>query len=245
MKPWPYARWIAHRGAGLQAPENTLAAFKLGAHKGFRMFECDAKLSADGVVFLMHDATLGRTTNGQGLAGDWAWPELAALDAGSWHSPAYAGEPVGRLRDVARWLLSRGLMLNIEMKPTAGQEIETGAQVAREAAQLWADASIWPLLTSFQTASLEAAARIAPHLPRGLLLSEWRDDVFEVLSQHRHSALICQHELWTHARTQEAARRGIWRLSYTVNDPAVADRLWQWGHEALITDAIEGFDPRS
>ena len=244
MKSWPYPRWVAHRGAGLQAPENTLAAFKLGSERGFKMFECDAKLSADGIGFLLHDATLERTTNGQGRAADLNWEQLAALDAGSWHSPAFAGEPPGRLRDVARWLLARGHMLNIEIKPTPGQEIETGAQVAREAAQLWADAPVWPLLTSFQIESLKAAARIAPHLPRGLLLSQWRDDVFDLLAQDRHQALICQYELWTPERLTQARRLGIWRVSYTVNDPAVAERLWAWGHEAIITDAIDVFNPR-
>ena len=64
MKPWPYPRWIAHRGAGKLAPENTLAAFRLGAVHGYRMFECDAKLSADGVPYLLHDATLDRPTDG-------------------------------------------------------------------------------------------------------------------------------------------------------------------------------------
>ena len=64
--PWPYPRWIAHRGAGKLAPENTMSAFRLGAQYGYRMFECDAKLSADGVLFLLHDATLQRTTNGHG-----------------------------------------------------------------------------------------------------------------------------------------------------------------------------------
>ena len=61
---WPYPRWIAHRGAGKLAPENTLAAFRLGASHGYRMFECDVKLSADGIPFLLHDATLERTSNG-------------------------------------------------------------------------------------------------------------------------------------------------------------------------------------
>ena len=63
---WPYPRWVAHRGAGKLAPENTLAAFRLGAAHGYRAFECDVKLSADGVPFLLHDATLDRTTSGQG-----------------------------------------------------------------------------------------------------------------------------------------------------------------------------------
>src|SRR5690606_14777189 len=91
---WPYPRWIAHRGAGRLAPENTLSAFRLGAQHGFRMFECDAKLSADGVPFLLHDATLERTTNGAGSCGTQPWEKLARLDAGSWHSRAYAGEPL-------------------------------------------------------------------------------------------------------------------------------------------------------
>ena len=63
MQAWPYPRWIAHRGAGKLAPENTLAAFRLGAAHGYRMFECDVKLAADGVPFRMHDASLARSTN--------------------------------------------------------------------------------------------------------------------------------------------------------------------------------------
>ena len=51
MKPWPYPLWVAHRGAGKLAPENTLAAFRVGAGHGYRAFECDVKLSADGVLF--------------------------------------------------------------------------------------------------------------------------------------------------------------------------------------------------
>ena len=83
---WPYPFWIAHRGAGKLAPENTLAAFRLGAAHGWRMAECDVKLSQDGVPFLMHDATLERTTSGYGAAGERPWGQLAQLDAGGWHS---------------------------------------------------------------------------------------------------------------------------------------------------------------
>ena len=91
---WPYPRWVAHRGAGKLAPENTLAAFRLGAQYGFRMFECDVKLSRDGVPFLLHDTDLARTTAVTGIAGEREWSELSRLDAGAWHSRAYAGEPL-------------------------------------------------------------------------------------------------------------------------------------------------------
>nr|MDQ2734898.1 glycerophosphodiester phosphodiesterase [Pseudomonadota bacterium] len=82
---WPYPRWIAHRGAGKLAPENTLAAFRVGASHGYRAFECDVKLSEDGVPFLLHDATLQRTTSGRGVAARLPWSELSRLDAGAWH----------------------------------------------------------------------------------------------------------------------------------------------------------------
>ncbi len=138
LDPWPYPLWIAHRGAGKLAPENTLAAFRVGAALGYRAFECDVKLSADGVPFLLHDATLQRTTPAQGTAGERAWSELSRLDAGSWHSRAYAGEPIPSFEAIARYCLRNGFALNIEIKPTPGQEAETGRVVAREAQRLWA-----------------------------------------------------------------------------------------------------------
>ena len=120
MQAWPYPLWIAHRGAGQLAPENTLAAFRAGAAHGYRAFECDVKLSADGVPFLMHDATLERTTSGHGVGGDQPWHALSQLDAGSWHSRAYAGEPLPTLEALARWCIANGHFLNIEIKPTPG-----------------------------------------------------------------------------------------------------------------------------
>ena len=86
------AQRAAHRGAGRLAPENTLASLRLGYSYGYRMAEIDVKLSADGVAFLLHDATLDRTTNGKGRADALGWGELSRLDAGSWHSAPHAGE---------------------------------------------------------------------------------------------------------------------------------------------------------
>jgi len=108
LRPWPYPLWIAHRGAGKLAPENTLAAFRVGARHGYRAFECDVKLSADGVLFLLHDATLQRTTSGSGNAAQRRWGELARFDAGAWHSAAYAGEPLARLDDIAAYCIANG-----------------------------------------------------------------------------------------------------------------------------------------
>ena len=157
LPAWPYPKLAAHRGAGKLAPENTLAAFRLGYRHGYRMAEFDVKLSADGVAFLLHDATLDRTTDRRGRADALTWRELSRLDAGSWHSPMYAGEPLPALATVAHWSRAHEVAVNIEIKPTPGRERETGAAVAMDAKTLWTGVPALPLLSSFSEAALEAA----------------------------------------------------------------------------------------
>ena len=139
---WPYARLVAHRGAGLVAPENTLTAMRVGHAHGYRMVEFDVKLAADNVSFLLHDSTLERTTSGRGRADALPWRELSRLDAGGWHSAKYAGEPLPTLASIARWARAHGVQCNVEIKPTEGRERETGAAVALDVNTLWRDAGV-------------------------------------------------------------------------------------------------------
>ncbi len=241
---WPYPRWVAHRGAGKLAPENTLAAFRLGARYGYRMFECDVKLSADEVPFLLHDASLERTTNGQGIAGQLSWAELSRLDAGSWHSRAYAGEPIASLDAVARYCLGNGFALNIEIKPTPGAESLTGALVADAAARLWAQApagAMAPLLTSFSPDALEAAQSAQPQLPRGLLLEQLWTGWLETALRLGCVAVVCNQALWDESSVRQARSAGLRMSSYTVNDEWAAERLLALGTDAIITDRIDLF----
>ena len=239
MTDWPYPLWIAHRGAGKLAPENTLAAFRLGASFGYRAFECDVKLSRDGVPFLLHDATLERTTDGAGTAGDLSWRELAALDAGGWHSPAFAGEPLPRLDAIARFVIDHDALLNIEIKPTPGVEAGTGAVVAREAQRLWAGHAAPPLLSSFEPAALAAARDSAPGLPRALLLDGLRAGWLDVLQSLGCVAVVTQHKLMDAALIARLHAAGLRALCYTVNDPAGAARLIDHGIDGIITDAVD------
>jgi glycerophosphoryl diester phosphodiesterase len=246
--PWSYPRWTAHRGAGKLAPENTLAAFHLGASHGYRMFECDVKLSADGVPFLLHDATLDRTSNGLGLASELSWDELSRLDAGSWHSPAYAGEPLASLDAVAHFCLDKALCLNIEIKPTPGSESLTGTVVANAAARLWADAptgAMPPLLSSFQPEALEAARAAQALLPRALLLDALQSGWLETALRLGCVAVVCKHTQWNAVSVQQAQSAGLKVLSYTVNEAPDADRLWALGTDGIITDRVDLFSPAS
>ena len=249
---WPYPRWIAHRGAGRLAPENTLAAFRLGARYGYRMFECDVKLSADGVPFLLHDATLTRTTAApaplaaqeSAVAGNQPWATLSRLDAGSWHSRVFAGEPLPTLDHIARFCLRNSHALNIEIKPTPGTERPTGEVVARHAARLWHGANaLPPLLTSFQTEALEGARDGAPQLPRGLLLDTLRESWLDAAQSLGCVAVVCHHALWNASTIAQAKGAGLRCLSYTVNDADTAGRLLDLGIDGLITDRVDGFSP--
>ena len=245
MSEWPYPLWIAHRGAGRLAPENTLAAFRLGAAHGYRAFECDVKLSADDVPFLLHDDTLERTTPGSGIAGERPWGELARLDAGAWHSRAYAGEPLPSLDAIARYCLGNALALNIEIKPTPGVEEKTGRIVAQEAARLWEGQTVLPLLSSFRPEALKGAREAAPQLPRALLLDSLWSGWFEVAQAIECVAVVTNHRLMDAAVIARLHGAGMRALVYTVNQAADARRLMALGIDGLITDAVDRFAPAS
>lgn len=242
---WTWPRWTAHRGAGRLAPENTLAAFRAGAALGWRAFECDVKLSADGLPFLLHDATLERTTNGLGLAGALPWADLARLDAGSWHSARHAGEPLPLLADIARFVQAGGHALNVEIKPTPGQEAATGHAVAAACAQLWAGSGAPLLLSSFSRVALAAAQAGAPRLPRALLLDERPADALAAATALGCVALVVHHPLADAALLAAARARGLGLLCYTVNEVDEAARLLQLGVDGLISDAVDRLGPGS
>jgi glycerophosphoryl diester phosphodiesterase len=240
---WPL--WIAHRGAGKLAPENTLAAFRHGASFGYAAFECDVKLSADGVPFLLHDATLDRTTNAQGVAGERSWPELSRLDAGAWHSRTYAGEPLPTLDAIAAFCLANGHALNIEIKPTPGAERRTGEVVARAAQRLWAGRTTPPLLSSFEPAALEGARDAAPQLPRALLIDTLVEGWFERAQALGCVAVVANWRLYDRALVERLHGADLWALCYTVNDASAARSLLEWGLHGLITDAVDRFAPHA
>jgi glycerophosphoryl diester phosphodiesterase len=242
VKPWAFPFWIAHRGAGKLAPENTLAAFRVGAAHGYRAFECDVKLSADGVPFLLHDATLERTTNGQGVAGTQAWSALSLLDAGGWHGRGHAGEPLPTLAAIAAYCLANGHALNIEIKPTPGDEEHTGQEVARAAQTLWRGHRP-PLLSSFQRKALAAAQAAAPELPRALLVDTAEGGWFEAAESLDCVAVVAHHALIDAAWIQRLHACGKRALAYTVNDEVTAQRLRAAGIDGLITDAVDRFAP--
>lgn len=164
MSHWPYPHIVAHRGGGKLAPENTLAAIDVGAHYGHRMIEFDAKLSQDGEIFLLHDDNLERTSNGWGVAGALPWRDLLKVDAGSWYSSEFKGEPLPLLAEVADRCRQHGMMANIEIKPTTGSGPLTGKVIALAAREMWDGMTAPASRHAIHPAANRAAAPVRPQV---------------------------------------------------------------------------------
>lgn len=94
---------VVHRGGSDLAPENTMAAAEACADLGIEFIEIDVWQSQDGVHYIMHDATLDRTTNGHGPIAERSSGYIDSLDAGSWFSPEFEDQTVPRLDRFLDW----------------------------------------------------------------------------------------------------------------------------------------------
>ena len=254
-RPWPYPRVVAHRGGGTLAPENTLGAIRTGMAYGFRAIEIDAMLPRDDVAVLMHDSTLDRTAGMAGNVTDFEAAELTAFDVGSWHSARFARERIPLLADALAFCRAEGVWLNVEIKPAPGREADTGRVVATIVAQAYADVvrsagarseSVHPsvpLLSSFSVDALMAARAAAPDVPRGWLIDRVPADCRAHLDALGCVALHTNQRYLKRVQAADIKAAGAWLFCYTVNDPARARTLLDWGVDALCTDRIDLIGP--
>lgn len=202
------------------------------------MVEFDVKLSADNVLFLMHDATVDRTTNGRGRVSGKVWRELAQLDAGSWYSADFVGEPVPTFANALMFCRKNAIAVNAEIKPCPGRERETGAAVALEANAVWGEQEPAPLLSSFSELALEGARAAVPHLPRGLLFDTVPEDW---LARCQRLGCVSVNVNWRRLTAQIVAQAhavGLAVACYTCNERAAVQALAKAGVNTIITDEI-------
>ena len=236
------APWLhAHRGASADAPENTLAAFRLGLEQGADGIELDVHLSADRVPVVIHDPTLDRTTDRTGAVRELPVAEITAADAGArWGSPsnAVAWTPdevqVPRLADVLAWLpVDCGLVVEIK-DPQA-----TPAVMRLLAGRANAPGAV--KVISFEQDAIDQARRLVPSIPTGLLLDEG-DDLDAGIARAAaggHSAIVLfEGDLGAEPAgvVRRAAEVGLVTGCYVVNDRGRAAQLHAAGVAFLMTD---------
>lgn len=245
---WPYPKVVAHRGGGVLAPENTIAAMRCGLRYGFHAVEFDVMLARDGVPIVMHDTVFGRTVAGEGQINDYTAQELATRDAGVWFGEEYRGEPIPTFEQVATFCMHNDIWMNIEIKPVPGFEEQTGWVVAKATQRLFENTLAYaptglPLLSSFSSEALQAAKLAAPDIARGLLLDEIPADWSERLHRLGAISLNTNHKNLTPLMAHAVKSAGFGLFCYTVNEPARAREILSWGVDGFCTDRIDVIGP--
>lgn len=248
---WIYPKIVAHRGGGILAPENTLAAMRCGLRHGFRAVEFDVMLSADQVPVVVHDPIFGRTIAGEGKVSETTAQALMSMDVGTWFGPEFASERLPSFEQVASYCKENGLWMNVEIKPASGYEEQTGRIVAEAAQRFFKEelssshvgAALLPLLSSFSVKALRAAKLAAPAVARAYLVDKIPADWREKLHALDAKALHTNHKNLSPTQAQNIKEEGFGLFCYTVNDPTRAREILSWGVDAFCTDLIDVIGP--
>lgn len=227
---------FAHRGASAHAPENTLAAFELALAQGADGIELDVKLSADGHVVVIHDATVDRTTGDHGRVKALSLTDLRALEAGSFFAERFRGERIPTLEEVFETVGKR-TFINVELTNYNTPRDHLVESVCMLVKRFALQKRI--MFSSFFASNLSKARAFLPDVPHGLLalgglLGAWARSFGFAFGKYQalHPNLkdVTPHQIQRVHRLQR--RVHVW----TVNAAEEMRRLFGWGVDAIFTD---------
>jgi glycerophosphoryl diester phosphodiesterase len=223
---------IAHRGASGHAPENTLAAFKRAVAMGATFIETDLQMSRDARLVAIHDATLNRTTSGEGLVHDMTLAHLRQLDAGSWFGSEYAGERIPTLEELLAFSKKNDVVFYLELKPQGswgGEHALIGA--LRESGEIPR-----AVVISFDAAVVLNLRKIEPTLMTGLLYDGQIENPIEKAVEVGARQLLVRGDLVTPVLLTGARKRDLQVVCWTVNHPAHMRALIAAGVDGIMSD---------
>jgi glycerophosphoryl diester phosphodiesterase len=223
---------IAHRGASGYAPENTFAAFRKALAMGAGFVETDLQLSRDARFVAIHDATVNRTTNGQGAVHDLTLADLRKLDAGSWFGSEFAGERIPTLEEILEFAKKHDVVFYLELKPFGSWGGEHALISAlRESGEIARSVVI-----SFDPGTLAEIRKIEPTLMTGLLFDGRITEPLEKAQEIGARQIAVRGDLVTPRLLKEARSRDLQVVCWTVNHPAHMRLLVEAGVDGLISD---------
>ena len=231
----------AHRGASAVAPENTIAAFRAAAEQGAHWVELDVALSADGVLVVLHDDSVDRTTNGTGSLGVLNAADIAKLDAGSWFGAAFAGEPVPTLGQTLEALVGLDIGVNIEIKQHKHHRSLSQLTEAVAAAIAATKGRLPVMISSFDAEALKAMHQLTPDIELAMLWDRLPEDWLERLASIPATSIHLYYKALSIGFLETAVQHNIKVRAWTCNNPAVLDSFWGAGLAGVITDNPEAF----
>ena len=232
---------IAHRGCSLQAPENSLAAYRLAAKYGFSWIETDAQLTQDGKAIMLHDHYVDRTTNGKGLVCEYLFKDLQKLDASA-GIKGFSSTPIATLEQTIRLCLELDLGLILELKPISGTDIEIAEHIIPIIDALWPKDNDKLVVSSFSTVTLLSFKENAPWVSTAFATE------YIVKNPEKYMEILGVDSF--HFNYKYATKENIKRLKdagaqtavATVNDAALAKELLSWGLDGVMTDHSDLFN---
>jgi glycerophosphoryl diester phosphodiesterase len=223
---------IAHRGASGYAPENTFAAFRRAVTMGAGFIETDLQLSRDARLVALHDATVNRTTNGQGAVHDMTLGELRRLDAGSWFGSEFAGERIPTIEEILEFAKKHDVVFYLEMKPSGSwggeHALISALRESREIART--------VVISFDPAILAGVRKIEPTLMTGLLFEGQIPEPLARATEIGARQLAVRGDLVTPRLLKEARGRDLQVVCWTINHPGHMRLLVEAGVDGIISD---------
>jgi glycerophosphoryl diester phosphodiesterase len=232
---------VVHRGASTFAPENTLAAVRMAASKGARWIETDVRLTADGGLVMIHDATLDRTTSGSGPVVTATLEAIRGFDAGGWFSPDFAGERVPDLESFLQAVVDTGLNLQLELKQNWGLEEPLVEAVVAVIRRVWPIGARGLYVSSFSERCMQLSAEALPEVPRALATEFVPVDPVRRLREARCQILHTQAVLTREPELVRLRDADIEFAVATVNDVETARRFLAAGATSVLTDRVDLF----
>jgi len=224
---------IGHRGMPTSCPENTIVSQVVARRAGTMWIEDDTQPSKDGVPFVLHDATVDRTTDGKGEIRSLTAKELKALDAGSWFHPIFTGTRLPTLAEQLEDLQVNGGNLLLEIKGSHSySEVQDIIDLIRKY-----NMTKHVLIQSFDRPSLEYSFQIAPDLPIGLLCNVEDDPVSTCKKMHLaaynpdYSSLLKRPEV-----VKQLHDIGVIIFVWTPDSPSDWATLKKLGVDGIITN---------
>lgn len=226
---------IAHRGANLLAPENTLPAFALAYEMGASWVECDVVLTADHVPVILHDRDLWRTARLHAHIDKLNYDDLHNYNVGAYFSKEYVHTFVPKLEELLELALHYGRGVNIEIKPALPEYAEITAEYSYTVIKPYLD-RIPILVSSFDVDSLLWYRLHAPEVSLGYLSSRWYRSWKIVAVLLKVISIHCNEKILTPKRLQLLTESEYDIFVYTVNNAAHAQELFAAGVDGIFSD---------
>lgn len=228
---------FAHRGASGRYPENTILAFEKALEFGANGIETDVQMTKDGILVLMHDEMVNRTTDGIGFVKDFTFSEIKKLDAGSYFSKEYVNEKVTSVEELLLMVKGKNIILNFEIKNNIIEYPNIEEKLLDIIYRYGMQKNV--IISSFNHYSMVKIKKLSSEIKTGLLYME---NLYCPEKYAKYVGAEAIHPYYYSVNREivnKVKQEGIMINTFTVNDTNYMKYLMDLGVDGIITNYPE------